>query len=106
MIPVYFKTNSWLAKLAAAILHKDNCAMVIRHTIHLHRITKAAILQDERLLCHELTHVMQWRQQGVVKFLLLYSWYSLRYGYYQNPFEKEARAKENDSSIRDHFIFK
>ena len=84
MIPVYFKTNSWLAKLAAAMLHKDNCAMVIRHTIHL----------------------MQWRQQGVVKFLLLYSWYSLRYGYYQNPFEKEARAKENDSSIRDHFIFK
>lgn len=65
MIPVYFKTNSWLAKLAAAILHKDNCAMVIRHTIHLHRITKVAILQDERLLCHELTHVMQWRQQGL-----------------------------------------
>jgi len=33
----------------------------------------------------------QHKQHGKVKFLILYSWYTLRYGYWNNPFEIEAR---------------
>jgi hypothetical protein len=32
-----------------------------------------------------------------LNFLIRYGWYSLRYGYYNNPFEIEARGAERRS---------
>lgn len=104
MISVYFKTDSIVARLAAKILHTDNCAIVFRRTIHLYNITKPEIIQNRQLLCHELTHVMQWKKYGIIRFPILYLWYSFKYGYYQNPFEVEARAKENDFSVLNKVV--
>ncbi len=69
--------------------------MVIGNTIHLHNTTTAEFLKDERWLRHELAHIEQYRQHGLIKFLVRYLWYSIKYGYYNNPFEVEAREKEN-----------
>jgi len=44
-------------------------------------------------LRHERCHVAQWERLGW-RFLPLYLWYTLRYGYRQNPLEVEARAAE------------
>ncbi len=104
MISVYFKQDSIIARLAANVLSTDNCAIVFRRTIHLYNISKSEIIQNKQLLCHELTHVMQWKKYGIVIFPILYLWYSLKYGYYQNPFEAEARAGEEDFSILDKII--
>ncbi len=42
---------------------------------------------------HELVHVIQIERIGWLKFYALYLWYSIRKGYWHNPFEEEARRK-------------
>lgn len=88
------KENSWLAKIAAKKLHSNSVAMALGKTIHLHNTTKADFLQDERWLKHELCHVKQFQQYGFVQFIMLYLWESVKNGYYNNRFEKEARQAE------------
>ena len=51
---------------------------------------------DQRWLKHELVHIEQYKKHGLLKFLTLYLWYSMKYGYYNNPFEVEAREKEKE----------
>jgi hypothetical protein len=43
-----------------------------------------------------MAHIEQYNRYGFLKFLVLYVWYSIRYGYYNNPFEVEARKKEKE----------
>ena len=88
------KENSWLAKIAAKKLHSSSVAMVLGKTIHLHNTTKEQFLQDERWLKHELCHVKQFQQYGYFNFVVSYLWESIKKGYYNNRFEKEARMAE------------
>ncbi len=46
---------------------------------------------DEILIRHERQHLLQMERDGKVKFMLLYMWYMVRYGYQANPYEIEAR---------------
>jgi len=48
------------------------------------------------LFRHELEHVYQQMREGVIFFYLKYFYYSLRYGYKNNPFELEAYERQND----------
>ncbi len=89
-----FKEKSWIARLAAWKLSAGSVAIVIGHTIHLHRATKDELLQDERWLKHELCHVRQFEHYGLVNFVVRYVWESIRHGYFNNKFEIEARAAE------------
>ena len=43
---------------------------------------------------HEDKHKEQWKRDGRIKFSIRYLWWSLRYGYYNNPYEIEAREAE------------
>ena len=83
------KYNSWLAKL----LPKRFVAITIWRTIHIRGFTASPAL-----LSHEKQHVIQWEENGFFKFAVLYLWYSIRYGYYNNPFEVEARKAEYNAS--------
>jgi hypothetical protein len=49
---------------------------------------------DARLLRHEQEHWRQYERMGVLKFYAVYLWYSLKYGYRNNPMEIEARKAE------------
>jgi len=51
----------------------------------------------EWLFRHEMQHVYQIARLGFVRFYLLYFYYSLRYGYANNPFEVEARKAQTES---------
>lgn len=51
-------------------------------------------LDDERLQRHEQAHWEQALRMGTPKFYAKYLWYSLRYGYFHNPMEVEARKAE------------
>jgi Domain of unknown function (DUF4157) len=92
----YIKEQSFLALLAAKKLKANQVAMVIGKTIHLHNTSKADFLQDQRWLKHELAHIEQYQKHGIAKFLVLYLWYSIKYGYHNNPFEVEVRKKEKE----------
>lgn len=63
-------------------------AVTLRRTIVVH---PGATL-SRRLLVHELTHVRQWEQDRL--FPLRYALESLRRGYRDNRYEREAREAE------------
>jgi hypothetical protein len=47
-----------------------------------------------RLRNHEWHHIWQIKQYGVLKFYVVYLWYSVKYGYKNNPFEVDATDHE------------
>jgi hypothetical protein len=51
-------------------------------------------LGEERLVRHEQRHWLQYQMLGARRFYLRYIWYTIRYGYQNNPMEVEARAAE------------
>lgn len=103
MIKVRIKENSLIARLAAYKLGVDNVAIVFGATIHLYNTSATDFIKNKSWLCHELKHVEQYRQYGMVSFLWLYLVSSLKHGYKQNRFEVEAREAEADMSILDRF---
>lgn len=52
---------------------------------------------NERLLRHERKHLEQIKRDGRVVFSIKYLWWLCRYGYWNNPYEVEARAAESHS---------
>lgn len=50
---------------------------------------------DDRLLRHERMHLEQMKRDGWLRFHAKYSWYLIRFGYWRNPYEVEARAAES-----------
>jgi hypothetical protein len=91
---VRIKENSWLAKIAAAKLRSSSVAFVLGNTIHLHNVSQKNFLQNHAWLKHELCHIRQFKQHGFLLFIIKYLWQSVKKGYYNNPFEVEARAAE------------
>lgn len=49
--------------------------------------------QFEVVLKHELTHVEQMKREGKVVFSIKYLYYLIKYGYWNNPYEIEARKE-------------
>lgn len=50
---------------------------------------------NRQLVLHELKHLEQMHKEGKFKMMLKYSWYLIRYGYWNNPYEIEARKAQN-----------
>jgi len=93
---IIIKEKSFIAYMAAKLLHENRIAVTMGTTIHLWNASKQDFIKNKRWLQHELVHVQQFRQSGFLKFLFLYLWESLKHGYQKNKFEVEARAKENE----------
>jgi hypothetical protein len=94
---VRIKENSFSAKIASYKLGKNaGLAMVWGHTILLVNISKEDFLKDKEWVCHELRHVWQVERIGKWRFLWRYIILSLRHGYYNHPYEIDARLHDND----------
>ena len=91
---ITIKENSWIAKLAARKLKSKNVAIVFGKTIHLHNVSAAYFLNDEKWVRHETCHVRQFQENGFFIFIIKYLWESIKHGYYNNKFEAEARLAE------------
>lgn len=89
------RSNSYVARLAALVMQAPSCALVIGKTIYLHGTNEHDFKNNHAWVKHELAHVAQYQRYGLFNFLLRYIWYSIRYGYYKNPLEIEARAAEH-----------
>jgi len=49
-------------------------------------------MDDARLVRHEQRHWQQAQEMGVLRWYATYAWYSVRYGYWNNPLEVDARS--------------
>lgn len=103
LIYVRIKERSLIARIAGIKLGVRSVAIVFGRTIFLHNASRFDLIANKRWLIHELTHVRQWHREGYIKFLLKYLWFSIRYGYRMNPFEKEAREMETYDEILNDF---
>jgi hypothetical protein len=104
-VKCYIRENSFLALLAARRLKKGKMAMVLGRTILLHNTTAAELINNKQWLRHELAHVRQFQQQGYLPFLFKYLAESIRNGYYNNKYEREAREAEEDVSLEKNMTF-
>jgi hypothetical protein len=77
--------------------------MVINKTIYLHGVSSRQFLNNRRWLKHELKHVEQYKKYGIIGFLARYIWYSIKYGYYKNPMEVEAREAELEFNENENY---
>jgi hypothetical protein len=102
-IKVKIIENSFLARIAAFKLQSENVAMVIGNTILLYNVSKNEFLKNTDWLCHELQHVKQWYDNGKLGFLGKYIWYSIKHGYHNNPFEKDARQNAKNIDLLSLF---
>lgn len=100
---IYIREGAVIAWLAAKQLRSPKAAIVIGRTIYLHNTTKATFLNNKAWLLHELQHVAQYQQHGVIRFLVLYLYETLLQGYHNNRFEVAARAAERDESLLKQF---
>lgn len=75
-------------------MKSKNLALVLGKRIHLSGVSKDIFLKDVKWVKHELIHIQQYKKHGTFKFLLYYMVESIRKGYYNNRFEKEAREGE------------
>ncbi|HRH47996.1 MAG TPA: DUF4157 domain-containing protein [Panacibacter sp.] len=93
---IFIRENSIIARIAAKILRSEKMAIVVGSTIHLWGSGKNELIENKRWLRHELTHIMQFRHYGFIKFILFYVWETIKNGYHNNRFEIEAREKESN----------
>lgn len=98
MLQVKIKENSWLARVAALKFGSRPIAIVVGKTIHLHKKSAKDFVQETKWLKHELKHIEQFRQFGIIRFLCMYTLEWTKNGYYNNKFEQEARAAENEAT--------
>jgi hypothetical protein len=94
MVCVRLKTDTLVSKIAFRLIRSFKnkaVASTIGKTIHLHKITPEAFVENRAFLRHELQHAIQY--QTIRFFALKYIWETLRKGYFQNKYEVEAREK-------------
>ncbi len=91
--------NSIFARLARYILKSENVAMVLGKTIHLSGVDRKTFLSNPKWLAHEMAHIRQFKKYGFSLFLYLYLIESLKNGYFNNKYEVEARAVEENINL-------
>jgi hypothetical protein len=102
---VYIIQNSFIANLASIILRTERMAVTIGNKIYLHNCNKQNFLSNKKWVCHEITHIIQYKRLGIAKFIFSYLLQCLINGYKNNKFETEARERENDSTLTEGIIF-
>jgi hypothetical protein len=105
-IVVQVKENALLARIAASFLREHKMAIVIGRTIYLHRTEAKELRNNVAWWRHELMHVWQFESIGTLTFLWKYTIESLHKGYWDNCYEVEARAAEQNEEIEKMFILK
>ena len=93
--------RSPLARIARLVLGSQRVAMVVGQTVHLSGATREQFLADAEWVAHELVHLRQYKEHGLLPFLWKYLLESARMGYYQNRYEVEAREEARRVVLAD-----
>lgn len=104
-IHCYIHEQSFLARIAARQLRTPRVALTLGRHILLWNTDRRSFMAQSSWVRHELCHVRQFRRYGLLRFLCMYLWESLRHGYSRNRFEQEARLAELENEPLDQFVF-
>jgi hypothetical protein len=87
---VTVRRGRWIPRLGGLLgrMNGPAAAVTLRRTIVVH----PSVRMTQRLLAHEMAHVRQWAEDPL--FPLRYTAETLRRGYVQNRYEREAREAE------------
>lgn len=87
---VTVRRGRWIPRLGGLLgrMNGPAAAVTLRRTIVVH----PSVRMTQQLLAHEMAHVRQWAEDPL--FPLRYTAESLRRGYVQNRYEREAREAE------------
>jgi hypothetical protein len=92
MVYCTLHANSLVGKIAWLLWsRKKGSAVAITFG---HHIFFSSDKLSELVMRHECCHVTQYARLGFFGFLVRYLWYTIRYGYTNNPLEVEARYAE------------
>lgn len=92
--PVKIKEYSLIPRLISKVTGYEY-AITVGRTIYVSGSVEE-FTSNKRWLRHEMAHVAQYDRLGVVEFLKRYIFFTVIYGYKNNPLEKEARAHEKE----------
>lgn len=101
----HIKERSFIARFAARRMQSLQIAMVIGKTIHLHGVTREQFLKDPYWVRHEVCHILQYQELGLLPFLWHYLIECKKVGYHANRFEVAARAAERNTTITRGVVF-
>jgi hypothetical protein len=87
--------NSRVARIFAKLNGCTNYAVTISETRTLYSCDEAYMKSVPGWENHENEHKKQYVRYGWFGFMARYLWWSLRYGYHNNPLEREARGEIN-----------
>ena len=90
---VELRCNSWIPWIGGVLarMNRPAAAVTLGNTIVIHEDAEVTFT----LLAHELAHVRQWRKP---LFPVLYAAATIRHGYWNNPYEIEARVYASEAS--------
>ncbi len=91
-----------VARLAAWKMGSPNIAIVFGSVIHLYGVSREEFLANTAWVRHEVRHVRQYREAGFWPFIWRYLRDWSRYGYFDIPYEKDARKAEKNASELDN----
>jgi hypothetical protein len=88
------KYNSRIAKIFGFFNRSKRFAVTFGQTAY-YSVSKEEVDKSPKWRKHEDRHKEQWKEEGRIKFLFKYIWYSITKGYQNNPYEIDARNAEN-----------
>ncbi|UOQ54495.1 hypothetical protein [Hymenobacter cellulosivorans] len=98
-LPHIVENSPW-ARIARLKLKAGSVAMVLGNSIHLSGATREQFLSDPYWVAHEMEHIRQFQEYGRLGFLWRYLRDWAKHGYYNIPFEVQAReAGERDAVL-------
>lgn len=87
--------NSLIAKTIGHFNKSSEFAITINQTTF-YSTPKSVVDDAPHWRCHEDRHKEQWVEFGVIGFIARYIYYTLVYGYKNNPLELDAEAHAYD----------
>lgn len=89
------KHECWLPKMLGKYMGYKKFAITFGQTAYYSQ-SKEEVEKDKKWINHENFHKFQYKRDGFSRFLIKYIYYNAKYGYWNNPYEVEARSHEND----------
>ena len=84
------KVVGWLGRRKGC---PNGYAITIGQTTY-YSVSSLQVAGDPTWRRHEDRHKWQWKEEGFLRFLVMYLWYSFTLGYDLNPYELDAREAE------------
>lgn len=98
------KWDHWLPKLLDKLLPQGCSAITIGSTIYVVFEQPQSAIWFYLLVQHEMVHVLQYKQYGIIGFLFVYTWqfvkefvrcWDVRKAYFNIPFERAGYLAQN-----------